>query len=75
MTLAPYWEKKRKLVEELYGRSFPSLTCVYCIEHALDDDYGGQISDDEELDQLHKERRRKIKDRRLKERMLYYRSK
>lgn len=52
-------ESLRKQVEASFGRPFPNLGCATCMAHALDDDYDGQITDDEELNQMKKDRVKK----------------
>jgi|APGre2960657444_1045066.scaffolds.fasta_scaffold406251_1 hypothetical protein len=64
----PFAELKERLAT-MYGRPFPNLKCMTCLHNALDDDYGGQITDDEELDQLHMQRREKMRQRRWEQRL------
>jgi hypothetical protein len=58
----PFAEQKERLAT-MYGRPFPNLKCMTCLHNALDDEYAGQITDDEELDQLHRQRREKMRQR------------
>lgn len=59
----------RKAVEERFGRPFPNLRCATCMANALDEENESQITDDEELDRMKKERVKKKKDKWLKARM------
>jgi hypothetical protein len=63
----PEWlAKQRLLVEARFGRPFPELKCPYCINNALDDEFNGQITDDEELEALVRARRQARRDRWVK---------
>ena len=60
----------RQRLATVYGRAFPHLTCAKCMHNALDDEYAGQITDDEELDELHMQRREKMRQRHWEQRLL-----
>lgn len=62
-------ETLRKAVEARFGRPFPNLRCAMCMDHALDDDDESQITDDEELDRMKRDRIKKRKDKWLKAKM------
>ena len=62
-------QAKLAQIERKYTCAFSNLRCGICIDHALDDDYAGQITDDEELDRLHHERRARRKNNWLRDMM------